>query len=62
MRGSSLLGIALLRRGFRPRTSAWLLALTFPLVFVIELFTSMGYRPALAEKEALIAQTTALAS
>ena len=42
MVGSSLLGIALLRRGFRPRASAWLLALTFPLVFVIEQVTSMG--------------------
>ena len=42
MVGSSLLGIALLRRGFRPRASAWLLALTFPLVSVIEQFTSMG--------------------
>ena len=40
--GSSLLGIALLRRGFRPRASGWLLALTFPLVFVIDLVTSMG--------------------
>ncbi len=40
--GSSLLGIALLRRGFRPRASAWLLVLTFPLVFVIEMVTSMG--------------------
>ena len=27
-----------------------------------QLFSSMGYRPALAETEALIAQTTALAS
>jgi hypothetical protein len=40
--GSSLLGIALLRRGFRPRATAWLLALTFPLAFVIEMVTSMG--------------------
>jgi hypothetical protein len=40
--GSSLLGFALLRGGYRPRLSAWLLALTFPLVFVIQLVTSMG--------------------
>jgi hypothetical protein len=40
--GSSLLGIALLRRGFRPRASSWLLALTFPLAFAIEMVTSMG--------------------
>jgi hypothetical protein len=40
--GSSLLGIALLRGGYPPRMSAWLLALTLPLVFVIQLVTSMG--------------------
>jgi hypothetical protein len=40
--GSTLLGIALLRRGFRPRASAWLLALTFPLSFGILQVTSMG--------------------
>lgn len=40
--GSSLLGVALLRRGFRPRATAWLLALTFPLAFVISMATSMG--------------------
>jgi hypothetical protein len=40
--GSSLLGIALLRRGFQPRLSAWLLTLTFPLVFLIDMVTSMG--------------------
>jgi hypothetical protein len=40
--GSSLLGIALLRRGFVPRTSAWLLALTFPLALGITMITSMG--------------------
>ena len=33
-----------------------------PLRQAAELFNSMGYRPALAETEALIAQTTALAS
>jgi hypothetical protein len=42
MLGSSLLGVALLRRGFRPRASAWLLTLTFPLMFVISAITSMG--------------------
>jgi hypothetical protein len=40
--GSTMLGIALLRRGFRPRVSAWLLALAFPLAFGLEAFTSMG--------------------
>jgi hypothetical protein len=40
--GSSLLGVALLRRRFRPRATAWLLALTFPLAFAIEMVTSMG--------------------
>jgi hypothetical protein len=33
-----------------------------PLRQAAKLFSSMGYRPALAETEALIAQTTALAS
>ena len=40
--GSSVLGIALLRNGFVPRVSAWLLAVTFPCLFLIEVFTSMG--------------------
>ena len=40
--GSTILGITLLRRGFRPRVTAWLLALTLPLTVVIEMFTSMG--------------------
>ena len=40
--GSSLLGIALVRNGFRPRVSAWLLAATFPLALVITEVTSMG--------------------
>ncbi len=40
--GSSLLGVALLRNRFSPRLSAWLLALTLPLAFVIGLVTSMG--------------------
>ena len=39
---STILGITLLRRGFRPRVTAWLLALTLPLTVVIQLFTSMG--------------------
>jgi hypothetical protein len=38
--GSSFLGIVLLRRGLR--LPAWLLALTFPLVFVISSITSLG--------------------
>ena len=33
-----------------------------PLRQAAEMFSSMGYRPALAETEALISQTTALAS
>jgi hypothetical protein len=40
--GSTLLGIALLRRRFVPRSSAWLLALTFPLAVAIMQVTSMG--------------------
>jgi hypothetical protein len=40
--GSTMLGIALLRRGFRPKVSAWLLALAFPLAFALDAFTSMG--------------------
>ncbi len=40
--GSTILGITLLRRGFRPRVTAWLLALTLPLTVVIQMFTSMG--------------------
>jgi hypothetical protein len=42
MIGSSLLGVALLRRGFRPLASAWLLTLAFPLMFVISSVTSLG--------------------
>src|SRR3954452_7426304 len=42
MLGSSVLGISLLVKGFRPRASAWLLALTLPLAIVITMFTSMG--------------------
>ena len=40
--GSTLLGIALLRNGFRPRATGWLLALTIPLVLGILQVTSMG--------------------
>ncbi len=40
--GSTTLGIVLLRRGFRPRVTGWLLALSLPLAIVIGLFTSMG--------------------
>jgi hypothetical protein len=39
---STTLGITLLRRGFRPRVTAWLLALEIPLMVVIEMVTSMG--------------------
>jgi hypothetical protein len=71
--GSSFLGIVLLRRGLR--LPAWLLALTFPLVFVITAITSLGNvvlpiafafgilgrRVALAEQEAEL-QTTPVAA
>lgn len=40
--GSTVLGIALLRRGFRPRGSAWLLALWIPLFILLSSITSMG--------------------
>jgi len=40
--GSLLLGIALLRRGFRPRLTALLLILWFPLLFVLSSVASMG--------------------
>jgi hypothetical protein len=40
--GSTLLGIALLRNGFAPRASAWLLTVTLPFAFVITEVTSMG--------------------
>ncbi len=42
MLGSTVLGITLLRNGFRPRTSAWLLTLTAPGLVVIPMFTSLG--------------------
>jgi hypothetical protein len=42
MVSSTVLGITLLRKGFRPRASAWLLALTLPGAVVISMFTSMG--------------------
>ena len=40
--GSTVLGITLLVKGFRPRSSAWLLAATFPLALVVTEVTSMG--------------------
>ena len=40
--GSTLLGIALLRNGFRPRATSWLLTLNIPLAIVILQITSMG--------------------
>lgn len=40
--GSTMLGITLVRHGFRPRTSAWLLVLAVPLSLVLDLVTSMG--------------------
>lgn len=42
MVGSTLLGIALLRRGMRPRLPAWLLTLSIPALVVISMFTSLG--------------------
>jgi hypothetical protein len=40
--GSSVLGAVLVRRGMRPRASAWLLLGTFPLAILIMTMTSMG--------------------
>jgi hypothetical protein len=40
--GSLLLGIALLRRGFRPRMTAWLLALWLPLFMALSSVIAMG--------------------
>jgi hypothetical protein len=40
--GSTVLGIALLRNGFRPRATSWLLTLTIPLVMGILQVTSLG--------------------
>jgi hypothetical protein len=40
--GSTLLGIALLHNGFRPRASAWLLAVSIPFAVLITQVTSMG--------------------
>lgn len=39
---SSGVGILLLRRHFRPTSTAWLLTLSFPLLFLIPQFTSLG--------------------
>ena len=37
-----MLGISLISRGYRPRATGWLIALTFPLALVIQMFTSLG--------------------
>jgi hypothetical protein len=42
MVGSTLLGIALLRRGMRPALSAWLLTLAIPSLVVVSSVTSLG--------------------
>jgi hypothetical protein len=42
MIGSTVLGVTLLRRGFRPRATAWLLAVAFPMAILIPAFTSLG--------------------
>ena len=40
--GSTMLGITLIVRRYRPRATGWLIALTFPLAMVITEFTSLG--------------------
>ena len=40
--GSTMLGIALLRNGFRPRATSWLLTLAIPLAVAALMVTSMG--------------------
>ena len=40
--GSTVLGVALLRRGFRPRATAWLLALWLPVFFLLSALIAMG--------------------
>lgn len=40
--GSTTLGVALLRRGFRPRSSAWLLVLFLPLLLVLSNLVALG--------------------
>jgi hypothetical protein len=40
--GSTVLGVTLLRKRFRPSGAAWLLAATFPAAFLILSVTSMG--------------------
>ena len=42
MIGSTMLGASLLRRGFRPRLTAWLLALAIPLTVLVQAVTSLG--------------------
>jgi hypothetical protein len=49
--GSTMLGIALLRKSYRPRITAWLLALAFPSIFGISFVGgnfSLGMVPVLA--------------
>lgn len=46
--GSTLLGIAFLRQGYRPRTTAWLLALALPAMVVVPVMlghNSLGMAP-----------------
>ncbi len=40
--GSTMLGITLIVRGYRPRVTGWLIALTIPLAILIGMFTSLG--------------------
>lgn len=40
--GSPLLGVSLLRNGFRPKVTAWLLILSLPSMLAITQVTSLG--------------------
>ena len=40
--GSTMLGITLIVRGYRPRATCWLIALTIPLAIGISEITSLG--------------------
>jgi len=40
--GSPLLGVSLLRNGFRPKITAWLLTLSLPSMLAITQVTSLG--------------------
>jgi hypothetical protein len=42
MLGSTMLGIVMLRRGYRPRATGWLLTVWFPLFFLLSSVIAMG--------------------